>query len=54
MHCRALPGGTFTGDNPQDRPRPGGKLSSKKVLDVDSKMASGFLTSYPKSRLHRF
>jgi hypothetical protein len=34
-----LPGGTSTGrpagdDNPQDRARPGGKLSSKKVLST--------------------
>ena len=38
MRCRALLGGTSTGrpagdDNPQDRPRPGGKLSlSKKQI----------------------
>jgi hypothetical protein len=48
MRCRAFPGGTSTGrpagdDNPQDR-----AVVQKSAVDVDPKMAGGFLSAIQK------
>jgi hypothetical protein len=49
MRCRALPGGTSTGrpardDNPQAR-----AIVQKSAVDVDPKMAGGFLSAIQKA-----